>query len=255
VTDGGPGVDFVITKAARVLGHAAQFGGPRALLSRHELEAAGRFRNPADANGYVGAHLLFRLMAARALGSSPDMAGGLSIRRKCHSCGGPHGKPAIAGTSLSLSRAGETVMVASGPPGVPLGADLEAVPPSLHAGFDTFTLSPGERQALGGSDVVSRLKLWVAKEAALKAGGHGLSVDPGRLHLGMPRPPGTTPAGWSASIDSSGLLGAPEARELHGLAVAWVTAPAGFAAALATKGHPQIRAVDVGTACGGPKNL
>lgn len=240
------GIDVVITTAQAVLDYTARWGGAGALLSRTELDAAERFRNPADGRAYAGAHVLFRLMAARSLGATVEQAGGLAVHRECLSCGGPHGKPGIAGTSLSLSRSGQTVMVASGPPGPPLGADVEAVPARLHAGFDEYSLSAGERRALEGrNDVEPRIRCWVAKEAALKASGHGLSVDPAALHIGPPSPPGIATDGWGAAVQ------APTLPELHGMSLAWLPAPAGFVAALATAGRPVIRELDVGTACAG----
>lgn len=145
----------------------------------------------------------------------------------------------IDGTSLSLSKAGGTVMVAAGLPGHPLGADLEAVPRELHAGFDGYALSPGERRTLENSDVESRIRLWVAKEAALKVNGHGLAVDPWTLHL-LPAPLDPwAPAGWATTVESPGRGG------LHGLDIAWVPAPPGFAAAIASATQPVIHRLDV----------
>lgn len=249
MTGGGrpTGIDFVITSAQRVLAHAARWGGAAALLPRAELDAADRYRNPSDGRAYIGAHVLFRSMAARALGIPMDESAGLLVRRLCRSCGGPHGKPMIDGTSLSLSRSGETVLVASGPAGTPLGADLEAVPARMHAGFDNFSLSPGEQAVLACSDVESRIRLWVAKEAALKVHGHGLTVEPRRLHLGPGRPGRSTPDGWSAEVVAP-LLGG-----LHGLNIAWLRAPAGLTAALAATAKTSIRELDLAPSQLAPK--
>ncbi|ALV45193.1 hypothetical protein MB46_06415 [Arthrobacter alpinus] len=228
------GIDFVITSAERVLDYAALWGGAAALLPRTELDAAGRFRNPDDGRAYIGAHVLFRLMAAHTLGLPFGKAAGLAVHRHCHSCGGPHGKPEIEGTSLSLSRAGETVLVASGPAGTPLGADLEAVPTQLHAGFDEFSLTSRERMELASSGVASRIRLWVAKEAALKVHGHGLAVEPLNLHVGTQKRGLSAPDDWSAKIE------APMHGDLHGINIAWLRAPAGLTAALASTGKPSI---------------
>lgn len=233
------GIDFVVTSARQVLTDAARWGGAAALLPRADLDAADRFRNPAGGRAYIGAHVLFRLMAARALGIPMGKSAGLAVRRQCHSCGGPHGKPMIGGTSLSLSRSGETVLVASGPAGTPLGADLEAVPARVHAGFDKFSLSAKEQAGLACSDVESRIRLWVAKEAALKVHGHGLTVEPRRLHLGTAEHGPGTPDGWSAEVE------APLHGGLHGLNIAWLRAPAGLKAALASTVKTSIRELDL----------
>ncbi|MHA7271102.1 4'-phosphopantetheinyl transferase family protein [Arthrobacter sp. HLT1-20] len=226
-------VDYVLASAAKVLDAAAAFGGARVLLSDAELAAAERFRNPADSNGYAGAHILFRVMAAWALHLDLGGARDLPVSSECRSCGGPHGKPVISGVALSLSRVRDNVMVASAESGQLLGADLEAMVPELHADFDDFALSPKEQLLLAPADVESRLRLWVAKEAALKASGHGLAVAPGTLHLEpcVPRP---AAAGWDAVVTS------PELKETHGLRIAWVPAISHHLAALAVGGDPVI---------------
>ncbi|MDJ0314391.1 4'-phosphopantetheinyl transferase superfamily protein [Arthrobacter sp. H35-D1] len=235
-------MEYVITSAQKVLAQAARFGGPRELLSQPEMAASERFRNPADGLGYAAAHIVFRVMAARALGGNLRNVRGLAAHRLCRSCGGPHGKPVIEGSNLSLSRVRDMVLVASAATGQPLGADLEAFPRQLHSGFDAFALSPVEREALSHTDVESRIRLWVAKEAALKATGHGLAVEPDALCLGglpPPAPHGTTASCWAAVVDSP-LLG-----ETHGMEIAWVPAGDNHAAALATSGQPAIREMDI----------
>ncbi|PYI65159.1 hypothetical protein CVV68_19275 [Arthrobacter livingstonensis] len=234
-------VEYVMAGAQEVLSHAARFGGPGELLSHAELAAAARFRNPADGRGYAAGHILFRVMAARALGGTPRTARGLAIHRHCRNCGGAHGKPGIDATNLSLSRARDTVMVASAAPNRPLGADVEAFPRQLHSSFDSFALSPEEREALAHTDVESRIRLWVAKEAALKATGHGLAVEPCALHIGPPAPDhhGTRAGSWAAAVES------PALRETHGLNIAWVPAGGNHAAALATSAQPDIKELDV----------
>lgn len=233
------GIDFVITSANQVLDYAEHWGGATALLPRADLDTADRFRNPADGRAYIGAHILFRSMAVNVLGIPMEKSSGLAVHRKCHSCGGPHGKPMIEGTSLSLSRSGETVLVASGTSGIPLGADLESVPASLHAGFDDFSLSATEQAGLACSDVESRIRLWVAKEAALKVHGHGLTVEPRRLHLGSVKQSPSTPDGWSVDVE------ARSHGDLDGLHVAWLRAPAGLTAAVASTVRASIRELDL----------
>jgi 4'-phosphopantetheinyl transferase len=234
-------IEYVITSAADVLSAAARFGGAQAMLSNEELAKAERFRDPQDAGGYAAAHILFRVMATRALGVATGTARDLELRRYCRSCARPHGKPVIDGTNLSLSRVRNTVMIASTSPGQPIGADLEATPRELPPDFDDFALSPVERRQLASSDVVSRLRLWVAKEAVLKATGHGLATAPSTLHIGqdVPGPYGAPLEDWTAAVDS------PDLSEAQGLQIAWVQAPAGYAAALAAFGQPAITRLGV----------
>ncbi len=241
------GIDFVIASANHVLDHAGRWGGATALLPRAELDTADRFRKPADGRAYIGAHILFRSMAVRVLGIPMEKSSGLAVRRKCHSCGGPHGKPMIEGTSLSLSRSGETVLVASGPQGLSLGADLESVPARLHAGFDDFSLSATEQAGLACSDVESRIRLWVAKEAALKVHGHGLAVEPRRLHLRPAKHGPSTPDGWSSDVE------APLHHDLDGLHIAWLRAPAGLTAAVASTLRASIRELDLAQSLFAPR--
>lgn len=237
IPDAAPGpIEYLISSARVVLATAARFGGAGALLNPAELAAVERFRNPADARGYAAAHILFRVMAGRQLGMETGDVRGLEIHRQCRSCGGAHGKPLIDGANVSLSRSLDQVLVASAATGRPLGADLEAMPRQLHAGFDGYALSRLEQEALAPNDVESRISLWVAKEAALKATGHGLAMAPGRLHLDSPapRPDGTTAAGWAA------VVVAPDVREAHGLKIVWLPSGPRHAAALATTGQPRI---------------
>ncbi len=247
VTGTAGSVDYVIAGADEVLSAAARFGGAEALLSDDELAKTARFRSPQDASGYAAAHILFRIMAARTLRVSPRNTRELTLHRSCRSCGGPHGKSVITGANLSLSRVRDSVMVASAWPGQPLGADLEAIPQELHPEFDDFALSPAERQLLAPADVESRLRLWVAKEAALKATGHGLAMTPGALHIEQfhPGPQGTTSAGRVAMVASPGLPEAPGLLEAQGLQICWVEAPAQHAAALAVAGQPLITRLEV----------
>ena len=187
-------------------GYGGLFGGLGAFLSPRERDASLRFRRPADRLDYPASHALFRLLAARRLGLSPAAAAGLSVRRMCAGCGATdHGKPSIEGVALSMSRSHGTVMAAAAPAGTSLGADIERVPAEVFAGFDNFALAPEERRGpdgpgLAGPELTGpgltdagRIRLWVAKEAALKAAGVGLAVDPSSVRL-VPAGSGAWPA-------------------------------------------------------------
>lgn len=163
---------------------------------------------------------LVRLAAAHA---RVDPAG-VRIVHACRSCGSDrHGKPYVVGLGaakqihVSLSRAGDLAVVAVSDAG-PVGIDVEA------------------HQLRDGSPDVST---WVRKESAVKATGHGLTIDPGRIEV---TPPGSAPA----------LLGWPAEQPMD--SPAWmfdVECPAGFVAAATVLSSAQPRLVMTGAAQGG----
>lgn len=261
---GGPdaGIEYVAVPSAAVRnaaavagpgGYGGLFGGLGAFLSPRERDASLRFRRPADRLDYPASHALFRLLAARRLGMSPADAAGLDIRRMCAGCGSTdHGKPSIEGVALSMSRSHGTVMAAAAPAGTSLGADIEKVPAQVFAGFDDFALAPEERRGQDGQGLTSpnltdagRIRWWVAKEAALKAAGVGLAVDPSSVRLVPARSEGT--AGIAGSAGPAGTLVAECAGNaaVHGLVVTPVPAPEGYAAAIAASAGFPARAVSL----------
>lgn len=199
------------------------------VFSPAEVDQSNRLRRATDRAAYRSAHLLFRLMAARRLGLEPRDAGDLRFTRTCRSCGGPHGKPQIAGAELSLSRSGDMVAVASAPASSPIGVDVERIPNEVFAGFDEYVLSPTEAAPSGGDAVRKRLELWVAKEAALKTTGAGLSVEPRCFEVvRADRAASAVPGSglWTSSIT------APAHPELNELSLASIPCRASHAAAL-----------------------
>ena len=186
--DGGPGagIAFLAEPSAGIAAAAGAFGGLEALLSGQERDASLRFRREQDRLDYAASHALFRLLAAWRLGLGPGDAAGLEVRRTCSSCGSTqHGKPGIDGVGLSLSRSHGTVMAAAGPAGRALGADIEKTPAEISPGFDDYVLAPDEGAGLAGTGFTDtdRIRLWVAKEAVLKAAGLGLAVAPSAVRL------------------------------------------------------------------------
>ncbi|MCB5292077.1 4'-phosphopantetheinyl transferase family protein [Arthrobacter sp. SO3] len=211
----------------------ALHGGLDAFLSPEERDAPLRFRRAEDRLDYAASHALFRLLAAWRLGLAPGDAARLDVRRTCAGCGSTeHGKPSVDGVALSMSRSHGTVMAAAGPAGASLGADIERVPAKVFAGFDDFALAPEERPGPHGPELTDagRIRLWVAKEAVLKAAGVGLAVDPSSVLL----VPADT-AGTADGSDTAGILRAEGAGHpaVHGLLVCPVPAPSGYAAAVA----------------------
>ncbi|WP_226345241.1 4'-phosphopantetheinyl transferase family protein [Agilicoccus flavus] len=153
-----------------------------ALLDGAERARLDRLLRPQDRARYTTGHLLLRLVVQAHTGVP---AREQRFSRTCLLCGGPHGKPRLAGDGapdvhVNLSYAGPYV-VAAVSAHAPLGVDVEQWEATDFAGFSTAALTRAEAQELLGFDVVdrpwARAVWWARKEAALKATGHGLRVD------------------------------------------------------------------------------
>lgn len=232
-------IEYLISDISAIERALAEHPWLSAMLSPDEAARADRFRRPADRAAFRGAHLIFRLMAARRLGIDLDEAGELELTRRCRTCGGPHGKPAVPGAELSLSRSHDAVVVASAPGSSPVGVDIEQVPDDVFTGFDDYVLGPTETLP-EGDPVRQRIDLWVCKEAAVKTTGHGLSVPPGDLTVTevANRRSGISPHGrWTAAI------AAPGYSELDALNISRLTCPRPYVAALCSAARMPIEAV------------
>ncbi|MDQ0744229.1 4'-phosphopantetheinyl transferase [Clavibacter sp. B3I6] len=101
-----------------------------------------------------------RALAAELVGADPA---DVTVRARCATCGGPHGRPVLGGSRAldglhaSVAHAGDAVVVAVSEHG-PIGIDAE----------------PRGREAPPGITLAE----WVRIEAVLKADGRGLLVDP-----------------------------------------------------------------------------
>ncbi|HEX2300753.1 MAG TPA: 4'-phosphopantetheinyl transferase superfamily protein, partial [Pseudonocardiaceae bacterium] len=115
----------------------------------------------------------------------------------CPQCGQPHGKPRTetGDYELSIAHCTGLVVVAIGI-AHPLGVDVEPRP-----GADRFTeiadlaayiLAPTEQAHVDGLDEPLRaesvIRYWTWKEAALKATGDGLGIEPNRVIFSPPGP-------------------------------------------------------------------
>jgi 4'-phosphopantetheinyl transferase len=137
---------------------------------------------------------VLRGLVARRLGTTPDDV--RLGRLPCPSCGGPHGRPAVlpadgapdSALHVSLSRSGPVVAVAVSQDG-PVGVDVEQVTRTAFAGFPAVALHPDERPAVEAAGAPARARAWVRKEAALKAAGVGLVVDPTTVVVTAPDAP------------------------------------------------------------------
>jgi len=142
------------------------------LLSPAEKERMARLRRSSDQEDFQAAHVLIRQCAARLLGVRHE---DVSIVQRCATCGGPHGRPEVAGhpdVGASLAHSHGVVAAAAGT--VPVGVDVEAFPPAdgLAVGELSAALTAAEIRAIESAADPSRAMLlaWVRKEACLKAG-------------------------------------------------------------------------------------
>jgi 4'-phosphopantetheinyl transferase len=165
--------------------------------------------------------MLRRVLAGR-LGADP---GRLAFGRlRCPACGGPSGKPVLAGRppeesaasglSFSLAHSGDAVAVAvaSGPVGIDVERDAAgcvcSLASAMHPDDTAFAeaLPEPERHA-------AIIRWWVRIEAVLKCAGtgiaHGMDAFPvlARPALGAPVHGLPAPAGYQAALALPGLTG------------------------------------------------
>ncbi len=160
-----------------------------AMLDPHEQERLRQFAFPWLRTRYAVAHAALRTVAARCLGTAPT-----DVRWAT----GPYGKPFPAGSGLelNLSHAGDWGMIAVGHR-CPVGVDIEAIVPG-RAGPEMIraVTSTAERAAFAALPVREHprafFRLWVRKEAVIKALGTGLSrpLDTIDVPLAAEAPPG-----------------------------------------------------------------
>jgi 4'-phosphopantetheinyl transferase len=214
-------------------------------LDPRETARAAAFVFPADRHRYQVAHVMLRRVLAGQLGAEP---GRLAFGRlRCPACGGPSGKPVLAGpppgagtgSGLSFSLAHSADAVAIAVARGPVGIDVEreatgcvcSLAPAMHPDDAALAgvLPEPERHA-------AIIRWWVRIEAVLKCAGagiaHGMDAFP---VLGAPArsrvPPGTR-LPWEP--------GAPS-RAVAGCSFAALSAPKGYQAALALPGLTVIR--------------
>ncbi|MGP3955768.1 4'-phosphopantetheinyl transferase family protein [Nonomuraea sp. 3N208] len=216
-----------------------------ALLDPAERARYEEYRRPADRARFLTAAALLRLVVGRMLGVDPEQ---VPLDRSCDRCGRPHGRPRLpAGTGapvLSVSHAGDCLVVAVGVGIEAVGVDVEAIDHALDIGeLVGIALTELETRTLDALDPPSRpsafLRLWTRKEAVLKALGAGLDHAPDQLDvLGTGEPvrvrteqgeatllPLNPPSGYHASLavirgpvpvvecDGTGLLASGTQKE------------------------------------------
>ncbi|MCD0452143.1 4'-phosphopantetheinyl transferase superfamily protein [Actinocorallia sp. API 0066] len=169
-------------------------------LSEAERARAARFLGPSGRLRFTSAHVLLRRVVAAYLGEPPDRV--RFVREACPGCGGPHGRPAVAGAPLQFSMSHSRDLVLIGVAAATVGVDVERVPRAESVAACGRMLHPAEQSELAALDVEERRRafgrLWTRKEAYLKALGTGLSRDLGADFLGAETPGGPRrPPGWT----------------------------------------------------------
>lgn len=163
-------------------------------LGLAEQQHAAQLPTPAAAVSCLSTQALMRAMAAARLDVPSSAASEIEVDRSCTLCtsGKKHGKPRIAGVNFNMSQVNPLVVGAfSRNSSAVLGVDVETMDARLFSGFARLALSDEERafyERVAQERPASALRLlslalWTAKEAVLKATGHGLSVVPSLVRV------------------------------------------------------------------------
>ncbi|MFD8293882.1 4'-phosphopantetheinyl transferase family protein [Streptomyces lavendulae] len=208
--------------------HVSDAGLRSVVLDRSPLDAEERARvaafvYSADRDRYVAAHLTLRRVLCAYRGVTPAELG--FVRRACPCCGGPHGRPVLAGSGtphFSMSHTGGLVLIAVA--GRPVGVDVERLPAPHKATTVGEVLHPAEQREIHAAPPSLRpavfARLWARKEAYLKGLGTGIGRGPDLDFLGNPAPGAPArPPGWTVKDVPVG----PE----HAAALALSRPPAG----------------------------
>jgi len=144
-------------------------GTAGALLSPAEIARMRTFIQTPDQLRFLTAWSLARQVLGELSGQDPRA---LVFDRTCTHCGHPtHGKPRLVGGpwQFSLSHTADRVLLAVAED-CPVGVDIESADAKV-TDVSRLILHPDEPPVTG----VKLLRIWVRKEAVLKATGHGLA--------------------------------------------------------------------------------
>lgn len=136
-------------------------------LTALERARRDRLRTPADLAAFTAAHLLVRACAATLIGCPPA---DVVINQHCTGCGADgHGRPSVQGhpqiwVSLSHTRGCVAAIAASQPCGIDV--EVRRTRPPVSGALTAEEARWVERQ----SDPDAFTRLWVRKEALVKAG-------------------------------------------------------------------------------------
>lgn len=161
-------------------------------LSDDDLAALGpaqlvrhRALDPVRAAGFRAGRRLLRDLILSLGGSTAA-----PIDSACARCGGDHDVPRTPGFVLSVSHAPDLVVVAAVRGSMPMAVDVEP---------DTAGERARELAPLFAPRPAPDLAEWTRIEAAIKADGRGVAIDPAAVRL-LPDPSGATPREWWAAL-------------------------------------------------------
>ncbi|WP_445222796.1 4'-phosphopantetheinyl transferase superfamily protein (plasmid) [Bradyrhizobium sp. Pa8] len=147
-------------------------------LDAVERTRAGRFARRQLARRFVAGRVIMRHALGRLRGVRPaDVAITYNV----------WGKPEVAGGPFfNLSHTGRTALFAVDEL-APIGVDIEVEDPAAEQGWFDAILSARERAEFDAGDraVSALLRLWVRKEAIVKAIGCGFSLAADALDIGL----------------------------------------------------------------------
>lgn len=149
-------------------------------LDSSELARVNRMVNDVDRQRFLTGVAMTRALYSRLTGLD---AADVPLRRYCSSCGGPHGPVSTElpiAIRTSVSHAGEWVVLAA-TAGAPVGVDVEAVERCKdQSRLARTVLSDSEYRSYLTTPHTDRAdfmaKMWVRKEAVVKALGVGLRL-------------------------------------------------------------------------------
>lgn len=159
-------------------------------LAAEELAKAVRFRFERDRQRYIRSHLILRSLLSNITGRR---SGDIAIRH--NSLGRPF-LPDDDSIHFSLSRSMDVALI-----GISryreIGVDVECVQamPGVDAVVQEVCCSSEQEQWLGVAESCKATAFaicWTRKEAALKAVGSGLSIEPSLAHVGFSLAPSVT---------------------------------------------------------------
>lgn len=171
------------------------------VLSPEESARAAAFRLSGDRETYTACHLGLRLILGRLLDRPPrDVP---LVREDCPGCGGPHGRPAVAGGELEFSLSHTRSLGLLAVAGRTVGVDVEPLPKAATVRQVGPRLHPGERADLDALPDDQRAagfaRAWTRTEAYLKGLGIGLGRSPDADYLGAGPAPTAALPGWTIS--------------------------------------------------------
>jgi 4'-phosphopantetheinyl transferase len=182
-----------------------------AWLDETERGRLARLRRTEDRDRFATSRALLKDLVAAAGDVAPET---VRLGYTCARCGRPHGRPVVLGPPqvvdrhVSLSHAGERVVVAVTTVG-PVGVDVEPVAAGSFPGFSDVALTDAEAAWVDRAPLTQRDRLrtayWVRKESVLKATGHGLSIPATTVEVTPPDQPAEVVA-WYWSTAAAGRL-------------------------------------------------